>query len=202
MIHSNGAGFYAGLNVGVTNTASYPSFNSTVSSGTPTTVSSAGLGFSLNAGYAFNQYFATELEYMGMSSYSEQASASTMGITLYSYDITDSNSYLTLSAKGILPLNERFNLFGKVGAGVNFASISGNASSIVSAPVNINNSSNNFAYLVGIGAEFNVTKNVKLNLSDTYYMNNAPITTNASATSSSFGFGNTNLLSIGVGYYF
>ena len=139
---------------------------------------------------------------MGMSSYNEQLSASVMGTTLYSSDVTSSNSYLTLSAKGTLPLNDRFNLFGKIGTGVNFASISGNSSSIVSAPINFNNSSSNFAYLVGVGAEFNVTKNVKLNISDTYYMNNAPLITSSSSTSSNFGFGNTNLVSIGAGYYF
>jgi len=56
------------------------------------------IGGNLNAGYQFNRYFAAEV-----------------GYTYFGGDLDLSMG--NISAKGILPLNEKFNLFAKLGAG-------------------------------------------------------------------------------------
>ena len=186
-------GFYAGINLGVGTTQNVPTLgipNDSVNS-------SSDFAVGILGGYNINKYLAAELNYVyvGMP----QSSISFLGSTV---TLNENNSFLTANAKGTLPLNEKFNLVGKFGLGANFASMSVSGSGAATGVSS--NSSNNFAILLGVGAEYNLTEHVSFNLMDSYYIVTAPAISlsNTSATPSNFSFGNTNYLSLGMNYSF
>ncbi len=77
-----------------------------------------------------------------------------------------------------------------------YANIAGKSQSVT-------NNSNNFAVLLGAGAEYNLTEHVSFNLMDSYYINTAPaVTINTNPSSGNFSFGNTNYISLGMNYVF
>jgi OOP family OmpA-OmpF porin len=177
-------GFYAGLNLGLATSSNYLQDNGSTGSQT-------NLSPSISFGYQFNQYLATEIDYLYVSDYTISKTNSIGNETL-----KQNQQFLTANIKGILPLDEKFSLFGKFGIGYNFANAE--ASGVVNQSVN----SNNFVPVIGIGASYNLTEKVQLSVVDDYYIVSAPTISSSSANDSNFGYGNTNFLSLGINYKF
>lgn len=117
-----------------------------------------GFGANVNAGYQFNRYFAIE--------------------TGYSYYNPQSNDFrlhlLDLAIKGILPVTDRFNLFGKIGGDVGFA-----LNDDETGPIG--------GILVGVGGSYAITPQVDLN---------------AQLVGMTIGVASVGLLSGGLTYHF
>lgn len=110
------------------------------------------LGLSADVGYMFNRYLGVEggLTYSPGYSYNN-------GSTSYnsSYWMVDA------AAKGVLPLTQLFSLYGKLGLGINeYSGWSGNGPSP-------SYSGSNVGVLLGIGAQFNISRQWSLHLEDT-----------------------------------
>ena len=188
---SQNDGFYAGINIGVASVQDMVDIdgNLNISNGQQ---SLGDLG--VVGGYNFNKFFATELNYLYVGTYSITISSGP-----YSATMNQENSFLTLNAKGTLPLNEKFDLFGKIGAGANFAAV--NYSNNVGAALN-NGSSTNFVVVLGVGGVYNLNENVSFNLSDSYFINTAPTISSTTSSVNNFSFGNVNSINLGMQYNF
>jgi OOP family OmpA-OmpF porin len=112
--------------------------------------------FKLHAGYQFNRNFALEGGYLnlGKANYSARFTGGTASAELK----TDGWS---LSAVGILPLNEQFSLFGKLGAAYNTVKVNiaatgpgGNAA--------VSDKDSDVGAVYGLGASYNLTKQIAL----------------------------------------
>ncbi|MBY0379532.1 MAG: outer membrane beta-barrel protein [Burkholderiales bacterium] len=97
-----------------------------------------------NGGYMLNKYFGAEA------------------------GLTYSSKYLIFdgAAKGILPLNSQFSLFGKLG--IAFTNYSGSSSSCgqYGGCSDATNSSSSLGVLIGVGAEYNLSKQISLHVED------------------------------------
>jgi OOP family OmpA-OmpF porin len=175
------AGFYAGANIGIVSSETYLLEDGSFGAKTNT-------GGMMSLGYQFNKYFATELSYL----YIGNSSA---------YGIDQNQSFLTANVKGIMPLNKKFNVFAKAGLGYNFASINGSPK-ILLPNLNVPVNSNNLTSVLGIGLGYNITKCIQLTVSDDYYVVPVPKFNDSNASSTNFGFGNTNFFSLGINYKF
>jgi len=111
-----------------------------------------GLGANVNGGYQFNRYFALE-----------------GGYTYYGHSV----NMVDVAAKGIIPITNRFNIFGKIGPGYLFTTGS--------------NSGSTAALFGGIGAAYALTPSLDINIQG------------AGATEGFFSFG---LASLGLTYHF
>ena len=138
---SNVSGVYIGGNAGYGKVNFInPAVNA---SNPPLTKNLSGFAWSGDLGYQFNQYFAVESGYTSFHSFNvPQGTIRTYGIDLL--------------AKGILPINEQFNVFAKAGAmnlytkQINTATTLANHSRIVPE--------------FGVGTSYNVNSNVALTL--------------------------------------
>ena len=135
-------GFYLGGGLGQSRTT-----NST------TNVSTTGTSFKLIGGYAFNQNFAVEAEYVDLGTFAGVTGADIKGTAVGA------------SAVGTIPLGEVFSLYGKVGV----ASVSTTATAqpgwMLLVPATQTKSGVSF----GIGGAFNVSPNAAIRLSiDSY----------------------------------
>lgn len=174
--NDTGSGAYISLNTGLVTTQQFYGSNA---------------GVALEAGYAFNKYLAVEGDYAYLGG--ENATGSFSGISVSD---TGTTSFLTANVRGTLPLTNMFSLYGKLGAGLNYATISSSASA-GGISVSQSYSSTNAAGLIAVGAEFNLTQRWGLKVEDVYYL------TRSDATStSSFGFGNSNFFNIGAEFRF
>lgn len=132
----NHQGAYIGGNLG------WGKVNETVS-GAPKQ-NNTGFAFSADAGYMFNQYIGAEL---GYNQYPDETfGAGIRGNSNYSFDI---------AAKGVVPINNSFNLFGKLG----LASVHHNLSGPV---VNARSTTKPAVYLAG-GVGYDFTDNFGVN---------------------------------------
>lgn len=173
-------GFYVGLSGGLVSSETYLLEDG--SFGAKSNTGGAGA-----FGYLFNKYLATEISYLYIGNSSANG-------------IDQNQSFLTANVKGILPLNEQFNLFAKAGIGYNFANINGNSAMVTHLKGTFN--SNNIASLFGVGLSYNLTKCLQLSVADDYYFVTAPKFNNSDASPTSFGYGNTNFFNVGVSYKF
>ena len=95
--------------------------------------------------------------------------------------------------KGIIPLSDKFSVYGKAGVGYAYSNLSPVGNSPASLAVFTNNSSSAWtpAALLGGGIEYNVTEKLGVNLEDVTYLD-----------SNLNGLGNANLLAMGISYKF
>lgn len=110
--------------------------------------------YKLYGGYNFNKYFGVEA---GYTDFGKSKNVYRVSGTNVSLDYKAQAIYA--AAVGTLPLSDQFSLFGKLGVTANHASSTASAGS-VSAQVSGNKSS----ALIGVGAAYNVTKNVAVAL--------------------------------------
>ena len=179
---SDNKGFYVGLSGGIASSETYALDDGSFGG-------KANPGGSALLGYQFNQYFSTELTYLYLGN------SETLGIN-------QSQTFLSTSFKGILPLDEQFSLFAKAGIGYNFASATGKISIGPNSNSDIAFNSNNLFSVLGIGLGYNFTEFLQLSIADDYYLVSAPKLNDKFSSSTKFGYGNTNFFSLGINYKF
>jgi OOP family OmpA-OmpF porin len=108
----------------------------------------------LYGGYEFNQNWGVEV---GYANFGELRNV---------YNVTGTNVTLTAKAHsvyfagtGTLPLNDQFSVFGKLGLAANHTSATGAAGRF-----SISDNGNKTSAMIGVGAAYNVTKNVAVTL--------------------------------------
>ena len=109
-------------------------------------------------GYNVNQYFAVEGGYadLGKPTYKYTESTGTG-------KSTQKESAWFVAAKGTLPINEQFNVFGKLG--LTYNKVKGSWNDSYGQPdSNVSYSNTRSSVLYGIGAEYNVTKQIGIRL--------------------------------------
>lgn len=155
--------------------------SSGVNYGTGTSYSGKGVGWNVNGGYKFVQYFSTEV---GFTSYAENSvkasNTKVANVSHYSYDI---------AGKAVMPLNASgFDLFAKLG----LARTHSNVSSKTSVPgVTVNNAGTNNATgaYYGLGGDYSFTPNLSALVQWARAKGNSNI-------------GSLDLVSVGLAYIF
>ena len=180
-------GFYIGGNVGQSRTSISASdiilpagFAFTAFSSNETDV-----GFKLYGGYRINDNFAVELGYVDLGKFSfngTTAPAATVSGTI-------KNSGVNLDAVGILPLQNNFSLFGKIGACYNETkdSLAATGGLVVTNP---NPKATETDLKLGLGLQYDFTKTIGARLEWEHFRNVGDRNTT--------GEGNINLYSVGI----
>jgi OOP family OmpA-OmpF porin len=143
-------GFYIGGSIGQSDFDDGNAVPALITSGT---VDGSDTGFKIFGGYQFNQNFGVEIAYvdLGQASYSGSFSGATVtGGTVKA-------SGLNMSAVGTLPLGSNFALFGKAGL-----FIWESKANDVTGGVPFSGTEDGTDLSVGLGASFNLTKNLTL----------------------------------------
>jgi OmpA-OmpF porin, OOP family len=129
-------------------------------------------GFGLTGGYQVNDHFALEFSYVDLGSVDYQATA-TLANQVETFDaivgLETSASGPVLSALGILPIGERFSLFGRVG----FSLLNADGSvriTIEGSSDRATQSSQKSDPVYGVGAEFALSKYFAIRVAWDRYM--------------------------------
>jgi OmpA-OmpF porin, OOP family len=159
-------GFYVGANLGI----GKPDINTT----NGTSKSSSAVGGAI-LGYKLNKYVGVEGQYTGVGKVTDKVNGTAKG------------DAASLTAIGFLPLNDEFNLYGKLGVAHTKTTVSSNLTPM--------NDATRTAITYGIGSEYNFNKNIGMRLGWDHY--NAAI--DRSNSSKNF---NANVVSVGAVYNF
>lgn len=182
-------GFYVGGNLGQSRT----SFGSEFRGATPGDVTSydkSDMAYKLFAGYEINKYFAVEGGYADLGD--PQVNVTYVG----GWDkMTQESSAWFVVGKGTLPINEQFNVFGKLGVSRNKVKSIGTDNTGGKDTV----SDSRMEAVYGVGAEYNVTKQVGVRME---YENFGKFGDYNAATGNGTGRTKTSLWSVGVSYKF
>ncbi|PIZ03777.1 MAG: hypothetical protein COY58_07575 [Gammaproteobacteria bacterium CG_4_10_14_0_8_um_filter_38_16] len=151
--------------------------------GAPTKLDRSGLAWNANVGYQFNQYVAVEGGYSQFG----QGKASFPGGETYKTTLRGFGA----DVKGILPINDQFNVFAKAGAvdmhentdqsGATIGKLTGSA----------------WTPMLGLGTSYNINHNVALTLQDVYTFR-----TNFTKSGAKVNIPYTNDILAGVSYKF
>lgn len=109
-------------------------------------IKDTGTGFKLNGGYQFNANYGVEVAYVNLG----KAEVGAQGFFAKSEPQT-----VFVAATGTLPLNNEFSLFGKVGVAQNHVKVTSGSSRFSESE-----SENRTTAVFGIGAAYNLNKNV------------------------------------------
>lgn len=160
-------GVYAGLNLGV------GKLNINTPNGEDKQSSAVG---GIVLGYKFNPYLAVEGQYTGIGKVTDKVSGSAKG------------DAASLAVLGILPLNENFNLYGKLGVAATKTTVSSSLSPM--------NDATRTGVTYGLGAEYNVNHNLGVRLGWDHY--NAAVDDIGNHEKNV----NANVATVGVVYHF
>jgi OOP family OmpA-OmpF porin len=160
-------GFYAGGNVGV----GKPNINTPNGEDKKSSV----LG-GIVLGYKFNKYLGVEGEYTGIGKVTDKVNGTIKG------------DAASIAAIGFLPLNDEFNLYGKLGVAATKTKVSSSL-----APMN---DETRTAVTYGLGGEYNLNKNIGIRLGWDHY--SAAV---IDVTNNKDNFG-ANVVSVGAVYNF
>jgi opacity protein-like surface antigen len=162
-------GFYVGGQLGWSNTnpsssdvtGTYPGFGNTV-----TSASSSGTGFAwgLNTGYQFDQNWAAELGYTRFANTSYTYRGTAAGVPFVNGTASYNQDAWSVVGKGILPFDNGFGVYGKLGvAYVRASSITATLAGITA------NSGNQNAWrpTAGVGVKYDFNQNVSADVSVT-----------------------------------
>ena len=157
-----------------------------------TNLNNNGLAGRLAIGYQVNQNLALELGYLQLikAKYFEKADAFSTGTEKLKQNAID------IAAKGILPLSDRFNVYGKLGVAYLTSDISfKNTGSHTSNSENKNNDYNiakhKWAPEAAVGVSYDITQNVSV---DTSWTHIQPLGKKRP--------GNIDFVAVGIGYKF
>lgn len=139
-VFAEDTGAYAGLNLGI----GKPNINTP--NGEDKQSSAVG---GIVLGYKFNPYLAVEGQYTGIGKVTDNVSGSAKG------------DAASLAVLGILPINENFNLYGKLGAAVTKTTVSSSLSPM--------NDATRTGVTYGLGAEYNFNHNIGMRLGWDHY---------------------------------
>jgi opacity protein-like surface antigen len=148
-----------------------------------------GLAGRLAIGYQFNSNLAVELGYLQMS---KLKSISPQAPNYLRTSLAFRQNAIDVAAKGILPLNDKFNVYGKLGV-----AYLTNDTTISSKSIKYNDNKalglaqHNWAPEAGVGASYNVTPNAFI---DTSWTHIQPLGKNRP--------NNVDFVSVGIGYSF
>lgn len=138
-----------------------------------TTVDDSDTGFGLAGGYQMNDHLAFEFSYVDLGTVgSRHAATITDGVTQEDADVLlqSSASGGAVSVLGILPIGERFSLFGRVG--ISFLSADGSAKITVDGQSQRpRQSSQKTDPVFGVGAEYAMSKHFAVRLAWDRYTN-------------------------------
>jgi OOP family OmpA-OmpF porin len=130
-------------------------------------------GIGLAGGYQLNDHFAMEFAYVDLGSVDYRATATvTDGVDQADADVSLSNSASgpVLSAMGILPIGERFSVYGRIG--LSLMTAKGTARiTLNGATDKASQSSQKTDPVYGIGAEFSLSRNFAVRLAWDRYPN-------------------------------
>jgi len=160
-------GFYAGVNVGDGKFG----INTTNGVNKSSSVVSGGM-----LGYKFNKYLGVEGQYTGIGKVTDKVSGTAKG------------DAASLTGVGFLPLNDNFNLYGKLGVAV--------AKTTVSSSLAPMGDATRTAVTYGLGGEYNLNKNIGMRLGWDHY--NAAV----DMSSNNKNNVNANVVSVGAVYNF
>lgn len=169
-------GWYVEGNVGY-------SKNSNISYGPGSSITTNNIGFNLNGGYKFSNYFAAELGYTKYANtIISNAATNTNAATAKYYGID-------AAAKGILPVSD-VELFAKIGADLlnSNVSITNTAAASTLSPIKTGKN-NQVAFYFGLGADYAYWSCMPINIQWMRAVGNSNV-------------GNLDLLSIGIAYIF
>jgi OmpA-OmpF porin, OOP family len=159
-------GFYAGANLGM----GMPNLK------TPNGVdkdSQAVAG--VVAGYKFNPYFAVEGQYTGIGKVTDNVHGSVKA------------DALSLTAVGILPLNDAFDVYGKLGVAATSSKVSG---------ISAYDDATHMGATYGLGAEYHFDKAVSMRVGWDHYRSEVDVNGGGSKSFDS------NVTTVGVVYHF
>ena len=136
------------------------------------TIDDSDTGFGVAGGYQLNDHFAFEFAYVDLGSVSYQLSAMVSDGTNEAdadVQLESSADGAVVSALGILPIGERFSVFGRVG--LSLMNAKGTARiTIDGVTQSPSQSTQNSDPMVGIGAEYSLGKHFALRLAwDRYF---------------------------------
>ena len=166
-------GFYAGVTLGQSKTDNIAT-NTTMTKDTDTV-------YGILAGYQFNKYLAVEAQYTGAGKYTATIPAGN--------NYSGKADAFSVTAVGILPVNDSFDFYGKLG----FANVKTTLSAV---PATADTGATRNAATIGLGAQYNVTPAVGIRLGWDRY--GAAVTTASGATNHF----NVNEYSLGAVYKF
>lgn len=159
-------GFYGGFNVGVANNHL----------STPNGVDKENQAIAgVVGGYRFNQYIAVEGQYTGIGKVTDNVHGSVKA------------DALSLTAVGILPLNDAFDVYGKLGVAATSSKVSG---------ISAYDDATHMGATYGLGAEYHFDKAISMRVGWDHYR--AEVDVNGGG-SKSF---DSNVTTVGVVYHF
>ena len=136
------------------------------------TLDDSDTGFGLAGGYQLNDHFAFEFAYVDLGAAGSRHSATiTDGVEQSDADVQFESSAdgAVVSALGILPIGERFSVFGRVG--LSFMSATGTARITIDGDTQrASQSSQKTDPVIGIGAEYSLSKHFAVRLAWDRYM--------------------------------
>lgn len=144
--------------------------------------------YKLWGGYQFNKNFALEAGYFNLGQFGYTATTVPAGTLNGKIKLQG----LNLDAVGMLPLSERFSVFGRLG--LQYAQAKDNFSSTgaVPAPANPNPGKNDINYKAGLGVQYDFTKSLGMRVEAERYRINDAINNK----------GDVNMYSVGLIYRF
>lgn len=147
--------FYGAVDVGRT-TVKDMCVGATTCNNTPT-------GFRAGVGYQVNPSFAVEGSY-GSYGTATASGAGTVGAPPVAATVTMNAavSGFQLAAVGTLPMSDSFALTGKLGAAFSSVKLSGTLTPVGGAPISASLSANSTTLVYGIGARYNMSKDIAL----------------------------------------
>ncbi len=136
------------------------------------TVDDSDTGFGLGGGYQLNDHFAFEFVYVDLGSAGYRSAVTvTDGVDQAAADVRLASTAHgpVVSALGILPIGERFSLFGR--AGLSFMSAKGTARvAIEGDSEHASQSSQKVDPVFGVGAEFSMSRNFAIRVAWDRYL--------------------------------
>jgi OOP family OmpA-OmpF porin len=146
------------------------------------------IAFKLFGGYKFNRYFAVEGGYFDLGQFGYTATTVPAGSLVGTIKIKGIN----LDAVGMLPIDDKFSAFARVGLQYGMAKDTFANTGAVAAPLNASPNKNAANLKAGIGLQYNFDKSLGLRLEGERYRINDAVGSN----------GDINMLSLGVIYKF
>ncbi len=155
---NNAAGFYVSGNLGYGDVdVKKPSLSVP---GTDITTTRDGVAWSGAVGYQFNPYVAVEGGYIQFSDVKVKLQAPNASVS-----VTTKTKGVDLAVKGIYPINEQFNVFGKVGL-VYLSHTLSHTGTVRdgSVSLSLDDTDHHIVPLFGVGASYNITQNWAVDL--------------------------------------
>lgn len=157
---------------------------------TPISISddNRGNAFKLFGGYQFNKHFAVEGGYFNLGQFGYTATTVPAGTLTGKIKLQG----LNLDAVGMLPLNNKFSVFGRLGLQYAQAKDNFSSSGAIAVPTNPNPSKNELNYKAGLGVQYDFNQSLGMRIEAERYRINDAVGNN----------GDINMYSLGLVYRF